>query len=146
MTGQERWKLSSQAYVTVWILFKLWGDKSILVLVEEFSVSASPSSDIPTTFFLVKHCSWPEMWTVALLPTHLLVPYIFLSLFKHFLNVALSLWLKMHSKHSAMQKHDEGLSIWKTNSFTWWLLCFGVALLSSQLLRNKLKNWWLVAG
>lgn len=47
------------------------------------------------------------MWTVSLLPTHLLVPYIFLSLFKHFLNVALSLWLNMHSNHSAMQKHSE---------------------------------------
>lgn len=29
--------------------------------------------------------------------------YFFLSLLKCFLNVALSLWLNMHSKHSAMQ-------------------------------------------
>lgn len=147
MTGQKRWKL-------VWVHGHMWlyefclncGEMKAFWFRWRHSMflqmnSACPSSDIPTTFFLVKHWSWPEMWTVSLLPTHLLVPYIFLSLFKHFLNVALSLWLNMHSNHSAMQKHNEGLSIWKTNSFTWWLFCFGIALLSSQLLRNKIKNW-----
>lgn len=146
MAGQKRWKLVwVHGHMWHWILlncgemkaFWFWWRHSMFLQVN----SSCPSSDISTTFFLVKHRSWPETWTVSLLPTHLLVPYIFLSPFKHILNVALSLWLNMHSNHSAMQKHNEGLSISKTDSFTWWLFCFGVALWSSQLLRNKIKNW-----
>lgn len=55
------------------------------------------------------------MRSVSLLPSHFLVLSIFLSLFKHIWKVALSPWLNMHSNHSAMQKHNEGLSGGKTN-------------------------------
>lgn len=59
--------LSSWAYATVWILlncgemkaFWFWWKHSMFLQMN----SSCPFSDTPTTFFLVKHWSWPEMWT-----------------------------------------------------------------------------------
>lgn len=131
--------LSSQAYMTVWVLlncgemktFWFWWRQCFCMSLFWYTGYLLPGQTLELTRN-VDSITFAYPFTSSL--------YFFLSLFKRFLNVALSLWLNMHSNHSAMQNND-GLSIWKTNSCTWWLFCFGVALLSSQRLRNKINNW-----
>lgn len=104
MTGQDTWN-------QVWVHRHTWLYEFCLTVGrwKHFgfgggSISACPSSDIPATFFLAKHWSWPEMWTLITFAYPFTSSlYFFLSLLKCFLNVALSLWLNMHSNHSAMQ-------------------------------------------
>lgn len=80
---------------------KLWGDENILVLVEAMFLHVPlliyqllPGQTLELTRN-VDSITFAYPFTSSL--------YFFLSLLKCFLNVALSLWLNMHSKHSAMQ-------------------------------------------
>lgn len=140
----------SRAYVTVRILFKLWGDESTLVLA--FSVSANGFCTsllwYSNYLLLVNRWSWPEMRSVSLLPSHFLVLSISVSFQTH-LEGGTQPVAEHALKPLCNAETPRGIVRWKDKRFTWWLFCFGVTWLPSPLLRNTIQNWeqvsWITA-
>lgn len=94
--------LSSQAYTTVWVLlncgemktFWFWWRQCFCMSLFWYTSYLLPGQTLELTRN-VDSITFAYPFTSSL--------YFFLSLLKCFVNVALSLWLNMHSKHSAMQ-------------------------------------------
>jgi len=131
--NEMKTSLSSWAHVTAYMnSVELWKDESISGWGKAFTVSVA---ELCT--FLFWWTSLPSSYSASgdgrnMDRIAFAYPFtVFISLWT-LLDVALSLWLKMLSNHSAVQKHNEGLSGWKTE-----LLCFKSVLLSGKLLRKN---------